>query len=101
MMTKTQQAFADAGGIQRIQNLVVRHKDKKFLANPPLYMKLHKNVEEQEKLNKNKFKPKKMVGDIHKPNCEFTSDLTSMAHKTKLAVKNKAKFGCTPSNSLR
>ena len=48
-----------------------------------------------------RFKPKVMVGDIHKPNVEFTSDLVTLAHQTNLVKKSKAEFNCRASNSLK
>jgi len=50
---------------------------------------------------KNKFKPMVMVGDISKPNCEFTSDLNFMAHNTRLIKKMMAKDGGQESASLQ
>ena len=48
-----------------------------------------------------RFKPKTMVGDVHKPNVEFTSDLVTLAHQTNLVKKSKAEFNCRASNSLK
>jgi len=38
-------------------------------------MKPHKNALAEEMRERNKFKPKIMLGDIRKPSCQFTSDL--------------------------
>ena len=90
--------------IQRKLNIAVYSKVDKFLASPPLYMKQSMTNEEhakQELLKMKRYKPKVMVGDLRKENCEFTSDLVSLAHNTRLVKKSKETGDCQPSLSLQ
>ena len=61
--------------LQRLRNIKVHGKLDKFLQLPAPYMRPHKNALAQLAVEKNKFRPKVMLGDLRKPNCEFTSDL--------------------------
>ena len=63
-------------------------------------MQPHKNSEQANENMKALFKPKVMLADLHKPNCEFTSDLQRMAHNTRLVKKAKAKSKTVNSPSL-
>ena len=47
------------------------------------------------------YKPKVMVGDLRKPNCEFTSDLVSLQHNTRFVKKYKEVDECKGSDSLQ
>ena len=47
------------------------------------------------------FKPKVMLGDLRKPNIEFTSDIVYMAHNTRIVKKGKTQASCVESNSLQ
>jgi hypothetical protein len=58
----------------------MRKKVEKLLERPAIYMRPHKNALTDEILRRNKFKPKVLIGDLRKPNTEFTSDLVTIAH---------------------
>lgn len=65
----------------RRRNVSVRDKAEKFLDSKPVYMMPHKNAVIKAQQNpQKKFRPKVMVGDLHKANCEFISDLAVLAH---------------------
>ena len=49
----------------------------------------------------NNFKPKVMVGDLRKPQCEFTSDLNFLAHQTRLMQRKMAEERTVESDSLQ
>ena len=63
-------------------------------------MRPHKNLQSELEKRKKKFKPKVMVADLRKPNCEFTSDLVFLMHNTRLVKKQKAKCKTDESESL-
>lgn len=96
---ETRVLIANKTKIQRKRNL--REGSDLFLQAPPVYMKPHKNSLNHVQKMKEKYKPKTMVGDLRKPNCEFTSDLNIIAHKTRLIKKKMVEMGTTESASLK
>ena len=103
LMTSKQNIQTSLGGIKRQRNIAVNNVADKLLSQQPVYMKPHKNkvLERQSKSNTNKFKPKALIADVHKPNCEFTSDLVVLAHQTRLVKKNKSQAKTISSGSLK
>ena len=49
--------------------------EEQLLMKPAVYMRPHKNRKGNATKPENAFKPKVMLGDLRKPNVEFTSDL--------------------------
>ena len=97
-MIKKQDDVTD--GLMRLRNLAVRDKVDKFLDRPAVYMQPHRNQLAKIEFAKKKFKPKVMVGDLRKPTNEFTSDLTQIAHNTRLIKRRMQEDGTKKSVSL-
>ena len=75
-------------------------KIHRFLEQPAVYMNPHKNALSEQIARRKKFKPKVMLGDLRKTNCEFTSDLVQIAHNTRLVKRKMAETKTEKSNSL-
>lgn len=63
-------------------------------------MKPHKNALADDIQRRKKFKPKVLIGDLRKPNTEFTSDLVTIAHQSRLIRRKNAEMGTEESKSL-
>ena len=66
----------------------------------PLYMKQHINAQKAAERMRKNFKPKVMLGDLRKPNIEFTSDIVYITHNTRIVKKVKTQAQCGESDSL-
>lgn len=79
----------------------MNNKAEQILRKPAVYMQPHKNAVLEELKERNKFKPKVMLGDIRKPSCQFSSDLVQIMHNTRIIKKKMAAMGTQQSNSLK
>ena len=101
ILTKKQSVRAAKSGLQRLNNVKEMSKIVKVLDMQPLYMKQHINAQKNAERMRGSFKPKVMLGDLRKPNIEFTSDIVYMAHNTRVVKKGKAKTATLESLSLQ
>ena len=79
----------------------MNNKAEQVLRKPAVYMQPHKNAVLEELKERNKFKPKVMLGDLRKPSVQFSSDLNQIMHNTRIMKKKMAAMGTRPSDSLK
>lgn len=88
-------------GLKRALNVRMNKKAEQVLRKPAVYMQPHKNAVLEEMKERNKFKPKVMLGDIRKPSCQFSSDLVQIMHNTRIIKKKMTAMGTRASDSLK
>ena len=88
-------------GLKRALNVRMNNKAEQVLRKPAVYMQPHKNAVLEEMKERNKFKPKVMLGDIRKPSCQFSSDLVQIMHNTRIIKKKMTAMGTRASDSLK
>ena len=63
-------------------------------------MKPHRNSIVKDREKAKHYKPRAILGDIRKPNLQFTSDLAQIAHNTRLVKKKMKQSGTKYSEGL-